>query len=101
MTPKRMPARSAKENLGEVLSAGEEWESDDRVGPSDGDRVRPRVYATLGGYALRFASSDGRVNRSLSGQGRFCHFTGTLAWLREKPVFGAAVFPHDAAVRAA
>ena len=55
MTPKRMPVRSAKENLWEVLSVGEEWGSDDRVGPNDGDRVRPRVYGTLGGYALRFA----------------------------------------------
>ena len=81
---------------------GEEWGSDDRVGPNDGDRLRPRVYGTLGGYALRFRSaSDGGLHRSLNGRGRFRSVTGMLAWLRGKPVFGAAVFPHDAAVRAA
>jgi hypothetical protein len=55
ITPERILVRSAKENLGEVLSVGEQWGSHDRLGPSDGDRVRPRVYGSLGGYALRFA----------------------------------------------
>jgi hypothetical protein len=55
MTPQRIPVRSAKENLRELLSVGEEWGSDYRVGPNDADRLRPRVYGTLGGYALRFA----------------------------------------------